>query len=50
LGTVDEITKKFTEGSCVYDNPENELLLNDPIDIRRIIRTLPTLEEYRKLQ
>lgn len=49
LEEVEEINKKFTEGTCKYDNPEDELLLGDPIDIKRIIRRLPTSQDYRKL-
>lgn len=49
LGTVAEISRKFTEGTCAFDNPENELLLNEPIDINRVVRSLPTSEEYRNI-
>jgi hypothetical protein len=49
LDVVSEISKKFTEGTCAFDNPENEMILNEPIDIKRIVRNLPSGEEYRNI-
>jgi len=49
LDTVVQISKKFTEGTCAFDNPEQEMLLNEPIDIKRNVRSLPTAEDFRKI-
>ncbi len=49
LQVVEEINKKFTEGTCAFDNPDNELILGEPIDIKRIIKQLPTVEEYKNI-
>jgi hypothetical protein len=43
---VMEINKKFMEGHCSIDN--NELLLGDPIDVKRSIRSVATFDEYKK--
>lgn len=45
--TLIELNKKFTEGESGLDH--NELVLNEPIDIKRIVRGIPTAEEYRSI-
>jgi len=47
---VSEINRKFTEGVSKFDDPEQELVLGETIDIKRTIRSVPTTEEYRKLK
>ena len=45
-----EVNKKFVEGSSKFDDPKEELLLGEPIDIKnRRIRRFPTFEEYKKI-
>jgi hypothetical protein len=44
-----ELNKKFMTGKAKFDDPHNELLLNEPIDIERRIRSIPTFEEYKKI-
>jgi hypothetical protein len=44
-----ELNKKFMTGKAKLDDPHNELLLNEPIDLERRIRSIPTFEEYRKI-
>lgn len=45
-----EVSRKFTTGKSLYDNPENENVLGEPVDIRRNIRKLPTIDEYRSIR
>lgn len=49
LGMVKEIDKKFNTGTSSLDDPEQERLLGDKIDIKRKIRTVPTISEYRSI-
>lgn len=42
-----EISKKFFTGKSKFD--ENETLLDEPIDIKRRVRQLPTQEDYKKI-
>lgn len=44
-----ELNKKFMTGKAKFDDPHNELLLNEPIDLERRVRKLPTFEEYRNI-
>jgi hypothetical protein len=44
-----EVDKKFRTGQSIYDNPEYENVLGEPIDIKRVIRNLPTIEDYRQI-
>lgn len=44
-----QINNKFINGKSIYDDPEKERILGDTIDIRRRIRDLPTIEEYRAI-
>lgn len=43
------IDAKFRTGKSKLDNPENENVLGEPVDIKRTVRTIPTLEDYRAL-
>ena len=47
--SVVELNKKFLEGHSKYDDKDIENVLGDKINIRRRIRHLPTVEEYRKI-
>jgi hypothetical protein len=49
LGTVKEIDRKFNTGHSRFDNPDEELLLGDKIDIKRIIRTVPSVDDYKSI-
>lgn len=42
-----EVTKKFLTGHSKYD--DEELLLNDPIDIKRRVRSIPTYDEFKRI-
>jgi hypothetical protein len=44
-----EIERKFKTGHSSYDDPNVEKLLDDPIDIRRVVRTVPSFADYRKI-
>ena len=44
-----EIDRKFKTGSSIYDDPRNENVLGDAIDIPRVIRRLPTPEDYKNI-
>jgi hypothetical protein len=44
-----EVQKKFTTGKSVYDNPDNEMLLGEPVDVDRVIPGMPTVEDYRNI-
>jgi hypothetical protein len=45
-----EINKKFTTGKSIYDDSSNENVLGEPVDIKRNIRQLPTIEEYKNIR
>lgn len=45
--TLVELNKKFLEGESSID--QNELVLNEPIDIKRLIRGIPTAEDYKSI-
>lgn len=47
LDSVMEINKKFMEGHSVFD--KEELVLGEPIDIKRKIRDIPTVDEYKSI-
>jgi len=47
LSRWEEINNKFSEGKSSYDSSV-ELVLGEPIDIKRIIRTLPTVDDFKK--
>jgi hypothetical protein len=49
LGTVKEIDRKFNTGKSRFDNPEEELLLGDKIDIKRTVRTVPSIADYKSI-
>ena len=47
--SVVETNRKFMEGHSIWDNQDNESLLTEPIDIKRNVRKLPTVNEYRSI-
>ena len=47
--SVIELNKKFLEGTSSYDHEGVENILGDKIDIKRRIRDIPTVEDYRKI-
>jgi len=49
LHTVKEIDRKFNTGKSSFDDPDQELLLGDKIDIKRIIRSVPTVDDYKNI-
>ncbi len=44
-----EVQKKFTTGHSIYDNPANESLLGEPIDINRVVPELPNFQDYKNI-
>jgi hypothetical protein len=44
-----EIQKKFTTGHSVYDSPDNETLLGEPIDINRVVSGVPSFQDYKNI-
>jgi hypothetical protein len=44
-----EVQKKIKTGQSKFDDPNVERLLDDPIDIKRIIRTVPSSSDYKKI-
>ena len=44
-----EVQKKFTTGHSIYDNIANESLLGEPIDLNRVVRGLPTFQDYKNI-
>jgi hypothetical protein len=44
-----EINKKFTTGSSKFDDPTQELLLGEIVDVNRVVSPIPTVEDYRNL-
>lgn len=49
VDSVVETNRKFMEGHSAWDNQDNELLLTEPIDIKRNVRKLPSVSEYRSI-
>ena len=47
--SVVELNKKFLEGHSKYDDKDLENILGDKITIKRRIKDLPSVEEYRKI-
>jgi hypothetical protein len=44
-----EINKKFTTGKSRFDDPNNEYLLGEKVDVNRVVPGLPSVEEYRNI-
>jgi len=49
LDALVEINNKFLHGHSAYDSEGSETLLGEPIDIKRKIRNIPTVDEYKNL-
>lgn len=49
LDALVEINNKFLHGESAYDHAGAEIVLGEPIDIKRRIRNIPTVEEYKNL-
>lgn len=45
-----EVSKKFTTGKSIYDDVNNENVLGEPVDIKRNIRRIPSIQDYRNIK
>jgi hypothetical protein len=47
--TLSEINKKFTTGTSKFDNPDQEYLIGEKVDVNRFVPEIPTFEDYRNI-
>jgi hypothetical protein len=44
-----EINKKFTTGESRFDNPSQEYLLGEKVDVPRVLPSIPNVDNYRNI-